>query len=544
MSAVELSESGCESVSTILRKVIKDEFSIDVSKFAECNFVDMGISSIQKIILFTKLDEYGFSIAPDEFMECRSIEDVKELRTQSKINRQSYARQDVENEITESNNMQFWPAQLWFLRENFKELNKFSVILSFDCIQPIQPSVLEMAFLEIVNKYPELRVRYEISDNTYRKIPLLEPYEKVVETIQLSHKGDIDDQLKHYQQEALDSIDIESGKLFKTYLCKSVSYKQDVLLIVVHHLACDGYSLELLRKDLWESYSRLLLCNHGDHPNLAEKDLSRVLHSAKDYLNTSQVKKSIERWREEILPNLSLYSGAEKLTAENNQRKNTAFEIIEIPGVGLEALVKKMAKEYALTVNDILLIATSYSLCKRNNGNPVLIHNVHAARPAYLSLFGIDLSSAFGWVALTTPLYLKKFNEINWFSDFEKAKKIIEESFRLGLAYEFGHFFDNERCKLSKIPIAHKIVLNFHGEISKPIMEESQFVRKRANYGLGYGLENDRTTLFMINSWFDSGKLFIKWEYNQCIYSNNFVKEILNEVEAYIERLVEIHNEK
>ena len=110
--------------------------------------------------------------------------------------------------------------------------------------------VLERAISEIVRRHEVLRARFVEDDG--------EPWqiagEPVPLTLEVEELKTEDEAMRVVDEEARRHFDLAADSMLRVRLLR-VSELDHVLVIVIHHIACDGWSLGIMMQDLGKFYS-------------------------------------------------------------------------------------------------------------------------------------------------------------------------------------------------------------------------------------------------------------------------------------------------
>lgn len=123
------------------------------------------------------------------------------------------------------------------------------------------------ALLEIVKRHEALRTTYSFSQNTvFQKIGEPKIDFRIVEIE--ATKGDVARIEKLLEKEMAKGFDLLRGPLLSAVLYK-LSESSSILLFMLHHIAADGYSINLIIKELFEIYYAKTLGKIATLPNIS-----------------------------------------------------------------------------------------------------------------------------------------------------------------------------------------------------------------------------------------------------------------------------------
>lgn len=140
---------------------------------------------------------------------------------------------------------------LWFLQQLAPESSAYNIATAFRIRADLNASALHSAFQTLVDRHPALRTTFLTVAG--------EPFQKIHDRVTVSFEtgeasGWTEDDLRAWLGEtARQPFDLGRGPLLKIELLKR-SADEHVLLVVVHHIVVDYWSLNLLFRELAELY--------------------------------------------------------------------------------------------------------------------------------------------------------------------------------------------------------------------------------------------------------------------------------------------------
>ena len=147
-----------------------------------------------------------------------------------------------------SHNQQF----LWFLHRLAPQSSAYNVAFVARIVTPVDFERLQSAFRTLVDRHPMLRTTYEDRDG----VPFMRIHDSVVfacERVDASGWGE--EALERSVREKYDEpFDLARGPVLRVHLF-SAGEKDHVLLLNVHHVACDGRSIGILLEEFRDLYA-------------------------------------------------------------------------------------------------------------------------------------------------------------------------------------------------------------------------------------------------------------------------------------------------
>lgn len=519
-----------------LAEEVSSEFGIEGDVEFNQDLVELGLESIQFVFLFAKLSEQGIDFPPADFMSCRSLSDIVRLYSEifTDIGVQNESLDTISENSKESEC--FFPGQLWFLSECFPEKNLFNISFVYRCLIKMESNALNLAVRHLVSRFPELRYQYSLSESKISKILLSPDRINGFEEIDLSsHNSEFESTFRYHNDRLHLLIDIEEGILFKLVLFRMPETEPDRILFVVHHLACDGYSLCLLRNELWSVYDKILNSESLSSISLGKNASANLLAEYRSYLLEPETLKKINFWSSELFHSTRLLPGADLINKSNNHNSNSASKSYVFSKATSKSITVDLQKSFDISANEILVAAVHNALSMWSGNDEHLILSVNSARALALKKFNVDVSHEVSWLALTPPLYIRGKFSLENKESLRSIKARLLGIFELGLAYELAFFLNNDMYRLPVIPTNRKVVLNFIGDFGGPSRSEESYVIQSDDYsGNGYGPSNDRATVFMITASFFQGQLVLKWDFNPEIHDDQTISILIRSVAEFI----------
>lgn len=144
--------------------------------------------------------------------------------------------------------LSFAQERLWFLSRYEVEISLYNVPVALRLRGPLDENALKAALRQIVARHEVLRTSFpEINEEAVQSIsPALELQIPVVEV----NKNDLPQLLR---QHAREPFDIRVGPLVHAMVLR-LHEQESVLLVVFHHIVCDGWSLGIMMSELMILY--------------------------------------------------------------------------------------------------------------------------------------------------------------------------------------------------------------------------------------------------------------------------------------------------
>jgi amino acid adenylation domain-containing protein len=160
----------------------------------------------------------------------------------------------------------------WMLEQLLPGNSIFNVFQMMRIPGPVNKRLLEQALSEVIRRHDILRTNFQVvGGKPTQVVRLPTPFQlKLFDFSSFARKGEREAQLTHWiRARTAAPFDLARGELMRAGLAR-MAEGDHVLLLVLHHIVCDGWSLGVLireGKSLYEALGR------GERPSLPELQL-------------------------------------------------------------------------------------------------------------------------------------------------------------------------------------------------------------------------------------------------------------------------------
>jgi myxalamid-type polyketide synthase MxaB len=264
---------------------------------------------------------------------------------------------------------------LWFLHKLASESPSYNVLLAARLRSPVKPAVLQTAFQALVDRHPALRTTFPMEgDRPVQRIhgTWAAPLEEI-------DAGDVTpERLRELVVAAARRpFDLEKGPVARFTLFRPAS-DDPVLLIAIHHIVFDVWSLEILVRELDELYAAL---DAGRAPELPALEWQYVdfVTWQESMLRGAAGDRSRRYWEHELrgdLPLLALQTDGPRPPRPRFLGASLPFRLPE----PLVARVKELAAAEGATPYMMLLAAYQLLLHRETKQEDILVGSPVAGR--------------------------------------------------------------------------------------------------------------------------------------------------------------------
>lgn len=492
-------------------------------------FTSVGGDSLKSMSVYAKLAKLGIRYPTKKFLEHGTVAGLVSIWSFDQNDAQ-YDQHSLSGSIE-----RILPAQSWFLSERFATANQFNVSIVFDSVGQINYTALRRAYSEVVYRHDSLRQSFFLKDDEWRST--VSDFDDSINALTMYSLKNISGPEVDFEYSSIcdhvhEELSLDAGSLSKLVCIEMPIGVPDRILFIVHHLAADGYSFNIICQDLLVYYNEFYEFNKLNLNMVPPKTANVDVVSKKffEYMSTSEAENGKRFWLSMPwldCPNIALDN---PISGSNN----TVNSKVEISFLFDEQETKELmvTDDSRLSIQEKLLWGLHEALTDFNKSNVSKILTVDSGRSFSMNELGVDVSRTATWLAITPPVIL-----LGKSLRTDEIKKQIRECKRYGPFYEIATWMCDNTFDLPKIPDSEKVVLNYLGsEIDED--EGHLLVRRKNHYrGKGCNIAQDRACIFFISSKLIDNKLEIVWEYSDQLHSSKVVKTLLRDMVNHIQCL-------
>ena len=317
-------------IEEILTAIWTDVLGVEVG--IHDNFFELGGHSLQTTQVISRLREaFSVELPLRCLFEAPTIEDLSELV--------EAARRDDQNRIVPPIKpvsgdgelpLSFAQARLWFLDQLEGGSATYNIPAAVRLVGPLHLSALEMAVQEIVRRHEVLRTNFKIKNGS--PVQLIDPTLSVILSLidlQALPESEQSTEVRRLTTEKVGQpFDLSNESLIRVTLLqlKQESY---VLLLVVHHIVFDGWSMGIFIRELSVLYEAFATGSPSPLPKLPIQ-YADFAYWQRQWLSGEVLDTQLNYWQQQLLgapPVLELPTDYSRPPEQTFRGSTESFEI-------------------------------------------------------------------------------------------------------------------------------------------------------------------------------------------------------------------------
>ncbi len=259
------------------------------------NFFDLGGHSLLATQLASRIYESkGLDIKVKDIFENPTIEGLAVfLKGSSHLVADTKAIEIPKVDRGDSAELSAAQRRLWFMHQMDPESSAYGMPMAIKITGALDISRLESSLQALIERHESLRTVFvEEAAEPGQKILTLNDFAFSLDQRVLPDSDELDALILKNQSQ---SFDLEKGPLFKAELL-SLGTDEYVLLMNMHHIVSDGWSMQILQNDLLKLYQL------GDNSDLSPLKVQYLDFAAwqNAYLDEERQSSLLSFWREEL----------------------------------------------------------------------------------------------------------------------------------------------------------------------------------------------------------------------------------------------------
>ncbi|MGL5972536.1 MAG: amino acid adenylation domain-containing protein, partial [Oscillospiraceae bacterium] len=490
-----------------VEKILVDAFAqvLEIDRVSTLDqFLELGGDSIKAIRIISKLKEKGYAIDIKYLLQGMNIKMI--AKNTLLYSGRKYEQGDI---LGQAN---LTPIQHRFFNQKLVNNNHFNQSVMFEFDKGfITSDEVNRILKKLTSHHDILRAVYKDGAMLFNQSEL----EFITYDI-ADIKVGVEDTLFTYNNELQKSFDISNGPLIKAafYSC----YDKDYVIIVVHHLAIDGVSWQIISEDIEKLIGQI---KKNESLELGKKTASYLDWS--NYLidNKSIVLRELDYWDE-------ICKKTNKLDIIKFNNNEEGYKTANLAVSDVEFLLSN--KIINAKANQLLLAAVSKGYKTWAKQDEVAIDIEGHGRESFSDLIYIDRT--IGWFTSIYPIVLKAYDNIE--KTIINAKEAINSVPNNGIGFGIIKYLEGKEYLNENVDIC----FNYLGEVYR---EKSNIEFKPSNMPKGHNIDtnNEYEHKIIINASVFNGNLNIEMAYDSRVYSESEINQFIYSINLALEEIKE-----
>ncbi len=274
--------------------------------------------------------------------------------------------------------LSFAQQRLWFLDRLEGENSNYNVPFFWQISGSLQLMALEQAIGEIVRRHEVLRTSFSVVDGS--PIQVIHADLKLkIEVLDWQQFTEVD-QLNRSQQLAKDELqqpfDLASAPLLRVKLLQFTD-RSHLLLLTIHHIACDGWSMDIFRRELFALYTAGCAQSPSPLPELSLQ-YADFAHWQRQWLQGDVLQTQLNYWQQQLAaaPLLELPTDRPRPSTQTYRGRSEFLQLDR----DLTQKLKQLSQESGTTLFMTLLTAFKLLLSRYSGKDDIVVGSAIANR--------------------------------------------------------------------------------------------------------------------------------------------------------------------
>ncbi|MDZ8261477.1 SDR family oxidoreductase [Nostoc sp. ChiQUE01b] len=484
------------------------------------NFFELGGNSINAIQIAAKANKTGLKLTPKQFFEHQTIAElVTDLGITQTI--------QPENNL-ETKELYLTPIQHWLFAQNQPDPHNCNQSLLLEMQKGCDRNLLEQALQHLIEHHDVFRLRFIQKESAWQQVYASSNDTIELKRVDLSALPEIERKfaIESVAAELEASLNLFEGPLVRFAFFDLVPQQTSYLLIIIHHLAVDSLSWQILLEDLQTVYQQI---SQGKAIHLPDYTTSYMqwTQCLQGYAESSEMMREQDYWLQEIQKPFS------RLPVDYSTGDNTVANA-DIVSVCLnkqetKTILEEIHKAYNTQINDVLLTALMQAFATWTGEQTLWVDIRGNGREKTFK--DVNIFRTVGSFTTCYPVIL----DTREFSESGNSLIAIKEYLRgipnSGIGYSLLEYLSSEQEIESKLRVLPQteVSFNYLGQYDQMISKSSLFCLPQESKGLNYSTPANRFYLLELNGIVVQEQLQLHWTYSKAIHRRETIEKLADD---------------
>jgi amino acid adenylation domain-containing protein len=309
-----------------------------------------------------------------------SLAEIKELRRRSGRGRRRYRVPPLTaQQRGEAIPLSYAQERLWFLNQLGLAGSAYNIPMALRLDGKLDVQALERSFSELFGRHEILRTRFRSIGGT--PVQMVSPSTSVkllVSDISGLNQADSENEVRRLsRKEAEHSFDLEEGPLVRASLIR-LGIEQHVLLLTMHHIIADGWSLSILNRELGALYRSYTQGSAASLPLIPVQYADFAIWQ-RDWLQGPTLEEHLQYWKEALRGGpVELAIPTDRPRSSVGSFKGSTFRFVVPPK--LLAAMKELGRSEGATLFMVAMAAYQLLLSRWSGQQDIVVGSPVAGR--------------------------------------------------------------------------------------------------------------------------------------------------------------------
>ncbi|ASS75463.1 hypothetical protein CIG75_11070 [Tumebacillus algifaecis] len=335
----------------------------------------VGLDSLMAVELKNELEEcFGVSVPLARLLDGPSVAELAGDVLEQVVANAGDGRSSTPITV-HPNELSYGQRALWFMQRLAPESSAYNIARAVSIPGALDLAALKRSFEVLLSRHPQLRMNFVMQDGeTVQKMQEYNVLYFVVEDATHLSEGELAERLSVYAHRP---FDLARDSLLRVYLLKR-SEQEHILLLSMHHIIVDFWSLAVLVKELRELYP---LMQSGSSVEVGQPNDSYGEHVARqaELLAGVRGEELLAYWKKQLggtLPLLNLPTDRPRPPVQTYRGDSRSFRVTK----DVTHQLKQLAQANGATLYMTLLAAFQVLLYRYSGQDDLLVGSPTAGR--------------------------------------------------------------------------------------------------------------------------------------------------------------------
>jgi amino acid adenylation domain-containing protein len=275
--------------------------------------------------------------------------------------------------------LSFAQQRLWFLHQLEGENCVYNVPFFWQINGFLNVSALEQAIREILQRHEVLRTSFCVVDES--PIQVIHPYPQLTVQMlnwqELTEESQLNKAMQLATEELQQPFDLSNPLLLRVKLLQ-LTDESHLLLLVIHHIVCDGWSMDIFRRELFALYTAFCAGELSPLPELSLQ-YADFAHWQRQWLQGDVLETQLNYWKQQlaqISPLLELPTDKPRPSVQSFRGRSQFLQLSQ----DLTQKLKRLSQESGTTLFMTLLAGFTLLLSRYSGQEDIVVGSAIANR--------------------------------------------------------------------------------------------------------------------------------------------------------------------